>query len=73
MTTYVAGHTFDSCDMCTCGRRWIDIMHVDESYVDNVGYAHTGGISRSEITQIQNEKQRRDAVYMTALKDACAG
>lgn len=73
MTTYVAGHCFDSTDKCDCGLKWTDIMNVDESYLDAEGYAHNGRLTRTEVAQIQNEKQRRDIMYMAALKDVCSG
>lgn len=69
----IAGHTMIN-DRCTeCGKEWLDIMHVDMSYLNALGYAHTGGINAGEIEQIMNEKKRRNEVFERVLADMRSG
>lgn len=68
-TLYLAGHSFENDRCMACGRMWIDIMHVDHSYVDAEGYAHSGKLTYSEASQIMAETQRRRERYESALRD----
>jgi hypothetical protein len=61
----IAGHTFID-GRCECGRKWVDIKHVDMTYMNEVGYAHTGGLNIMEIAQIMAEaKIERDLIEVT--------
>lgn len=68
----IAGHNFID-DRCDCGRKWIDIMHADETYFHADGYAHSGLLNMEEITQITQERLRREAIYSEATKSASSG
>ena len=71
--TVIAGHTMVN-DRCTeCGREWVDIMHVDMSYMGQPGYAHSGDINTTEIGQIMAEKKKRDDWFEQVLRDMRSG
>lgn len=70
--SYVAGHTFKF-GVCTCGRKWVDIMHVDDTCLDMEGYAHTGRLSQPEINQIKAERERLSGVFERATKNGSGG
>ncbi len=71
----IAGHTFNPwTDRCTgvvdgavCGKRWLDIAHVDESYIGEKGIAHIGELNRREVDEIAAERDRRRAVFEAAI------
>ena len=69
----VAGHSFDENDICTCGRRWLDIMHVDMTYLDEEGWAHTGKLNAREINDIIAERTRREHIYVNATHNVAGG
>ncbi len=84
----IAGHTFDSNDRCTsmtstvvdgvnishvCGKRWMDIMHCDHTYVGVHGYAHTAQLTASEISEITAERTKRERAYEDATKGVSGG
>lgn len=83
--TLIAGHLFDSTDRCTlpiresdghehaCGRRWVDLMHCDHTYVDAEGYAHIGRLNLAEVGQIAAERHRRGRLLELATGFAAGG
>ena len=87
MTT-IAGHTFDSNDRCceiittyvdgvsysrVCGKRWLDIMHCDESYVGEAGVAHVSTLNSREVGEIAAERARRLKLYENATSGVSGG
>lgn len=73
MGSLVAGHLFGSDDRCSCGRKWTDIMHVDDAYAGEDGYAHTGALNANEIGQIRVERERRFRIYEEATYGVASG
>ena len=84
----IAGHTFDSNDICTgmttttvdgvtlthlCGKRWLDLVHCDESCVQQHGYAHTSHLSQVEYSEIVRERTRRETLYEHATRGVSGG
>lgn len=77
----VAGHTFDLSGRCVgmvlrddctyrvCGRKWLDIMHVDHTCEGIVGYAHIAGLNKREIEEIQAEREERARVAHQATHE----
>lgn len=65
----VAGHTFDSLDWCDCGRRWLDLQHVDYECVGMGGIAHYGKLDINEYYQIEAERRRRDALLEEVMSE----
>lgn len=74
ITKKIAGHDFDLRGMCIaevddgdggkrpCGRKWLDIRHVDATYVFENGYAHVGHLTSFEAGQIIAERERETQV-----------
>lgn len=48
-------------------------MHVDESYVGEDGYAHTGKLNLNEVLQIIDERRRRELLYDDAIQAVASG
>lgn len=69
----IAGHLFGYDDRCSCGRKWLDIMHIDETYVGDAGYSHTGSLNATEVDQIQNERNRRCRIFEMATYGVAEG
>ena len=65
----IAGHLFDSLDRCSCGRRWLDICHVDTSYAGVAGIAHYGNLDHAEAYEIVEERERRERLLADATKE----
>ena len=70
--TIIAGHEFVD-GRCRCGRKWVDIRHVDATYVGEAGYAHTGNLNVMEVQQIAVEVQRERDVFERAIADTGMG
>ena len=66
----IAGHLFNSLDQCACGRRWVDLLHVDLSCVGLEGYAHVGALNVPEVNQILVEKARRQKLFGDAQSES---
>lgn len=45
-----AGHTFQD-GRCACGRKWVDIMQIDMSYVGEKGWDHAGSVLNARECQ----------------------
>lgn len=52
----------------TCGKRWVDVRLVDQSYVNLVGYACSGALTSTEISDYVNEREREDAAIAAAFE-----
>lgn len=52
-----------------CGRKWADLRHIDHSYLSEKGYACSGALTASEITEYVAQREREDA----AIAEAFAG
>jgi hypothetical protein len=68
----IAGHEFNSWDVCSCGKRWTDIMHVDRSCISKEGFAHSGELRDYEYDQIEAERDRREKLYAEATLGVAA-
>lgn len=66
MSGSAAGHTF-SHGICSCGRRWIDIMHCDDACLEHDGYAHSGKLVAHELLSIRTLKAKQDEIMELAL------
>lgn len=66
MSGTAAGHAFVH-GLCSCGRRWLDIMDADEACLDQPGYAHQGGLTAHELTQIRLLRAKQDALFSDVL------
>lgn len=81
----VAGHTFDLSGRCgdvvrredgtyrICGRKWLDIMHVDQTCEGMLGYAHIAGINKREFEEVRIEREERARVAHQATHSVVAG
>lgn len=80
MTLLIAGHTFenDVCvthiqnadgDMVPCSRKFVDIMHVDMSCMNQPGYAHYGTLNENEIKSIMAEVALRKVRFTSATAE----
>lgn len=80
----IAGHSFDASGRCTgnvvrddgtsyvCGRKLIDILQCDETYINERGWAHIGGLTHTEAMQIVTERARVSRVAHEATMEASA-
>lgn len=48
-------------------------MHVDESYVDELGWAHSGLLNLREVHEIRAERVRREQLYEEATNGVASG
>ena len=55
----IAGHIFDATSgLCTCGRRFSDISGATEAHIDQLYWAHTGVLTKTEFDQIVSARER---------------
>lgn len=79
--TLIAGHSFDLSGRCilvladgtVCSRRWIDIMHTDDTCVGLQRIAHVGALNSAEAEQIAIERRRLASVHRDATRSAGSG
>ena len=68
----IAGHEFNSWDVCSCGKRWTDIMHADHDCIGKIGFAHSADLRDYELDQIEVERERRQKLYTEATLGVAA-
>ncbi len=64
----IGDHEFINGLCIVCGRKWVDVRHVDETYVNEGGYACKGALTASEIPDYVREREREDAAIAAALE-----
>ena len=70
----IAGHVFDSLDVCSCGRKWLDIAHTTEDQIGESGIAHYGALNRVEYDSIeQRRRHEREHIWSMLIGVATGG
>lgn len=54
----IAGHTFAADGVCSCGKRFGDISGAAQENIGKEGFAHSGGLTSNELSEIQVEVAR---------------
>ena len=54
---------------CACGRKWVDIRHVDETYLGSPGYAHDGNLNMFEVNTIKEMRRLEELRLESAMKE----
>ncbi len=68
----IGDHEFTEGLCLKCGKRWVDVRLVDETYVGELGYACSGQLSSSEIPDYVRERAREDAAIAAAFASLAA-
>lgn len=56
----IGDHEFINGTCIKCGRKWVDVRHVDHTYLNETGFACSGALTSSEIDDYVRERQRED-------------
>ena len=63
----IAGHSFNDTPqgrVCSCGRRWVDIMGVTRADIGKPHIAHVGNLNEREALECEAECERFWSVAM---------
>lgn len=69
----IGDHDFVNGLCLNCGKKWVDVRHVDSSYINQMGYACKGALLASELVDYVKEREREDTAIARAFDQVSTG